>query len=891
MASRRLAAPLSAPLLDGDEVTKTRSRSYTPTGKRLKWLSEEPVPRLNRQRSNSKGVLQRRSTVSSAQMWSASAAFSRVSANSDVCTDLEDMLVSEAQASENCSTSLSEKDAISRKPSESELIGVETAATHDASGGFMMSVLFRMPGLLIGSMMNIMLSVPFGLAFFPAQWEPFPVPRAVGLQMFLFSTVICQVLMTLRSEFPCAMGMMMVENIPFMHTLAQNIYEVQGSGIDALATTMVAFALSTLMIGVAFLALGRYKLGKATNYFPRHFIIGCIGGIGIFVTQTGVEVSTGIPWSWTMDSFAAHSERSALYHLLAAAALVLILNIAIRLVQWPLLPPFFFVGITPVFYVVLLAMGVSADTAREEGWMFPHPPATSCLVMWSLFDFGVVRWDLILQSIPTMLALTCFGLMHAPINIPSLAMSTSLEGDMDEELIVHGWTNVVSGVFGGLPNYLCYSNSLLYFKCNGGGRASGVALSIILVGFFVVGPGVIAYIPRCMAGCLLIHVGLDLTREALVDSFDIFDAYEYSSVVLITLTMTACGMTTGLGLGIVLSAMSFTLQHMRHSEPVRGAMPATTLRSSKMFLRNRLECSILDDELRKVEVVQLQGTLFFGNATVLLSRCDEMLAEAKGRIQTLLLDFTLVGSLESSAAEAIAKIYQIAQKHNTALVYARGSTDGFPTSAPLSRRLEGMSASKGHGPQLFVADDLDEALAWIEDQILTSARQEGRLPVSAVPEEDVSPALSAEALALNQLQALAPNEDVGVLRRLLSLMECRKVGAGEMLWTQGEISDHCLLLSEGLLESRLDEEAGTFEDCEPGSLLGEYHFLTQEKRMQTLWAKKDSVVYTLASRQWEEILRSDPYVAYVVASISIRYLGTRCHHVSNRIWDTRCLPI
>jgi MFS superfamily sulfate permease-like transporter len=33
-------------------------------------------------------------------------------------------------------------------------------------------------------------------------------------------------------------------------------------------------------------------------FFPRHVIIGCIGGIGIFIMTTGIEVSADHAWSW-----------------------------------------------------------------------------------------------------------------------------------------------------------------------------------------------------------------------------------------------------------------------------------------------------------------------------------------------------------------------------------------------------------------------------------------------------------------------------------------------------------------------------------------------------------------------------------------------------------------
>merc|ERR1712232_521561 len=97
-------------------------------------------------------------------------------------------------------------------------------------------------------------------------------------------------------------------------------------------------------------------------------------------------------------------------------------------------------------------------------------------------------------------------------------------------------------------------------------------------------------------------------------------------------------------------------------------------------------------------------------------------------------------------------------------------------------------------------------------------------------------------------------------------------------------------LTKGLLELEVEEEAGTAEECQPGCVVGEYHFLNQEKRMGNLRAKQDSVVFELTAPVLDRMLQADPYLGYVLARISIQYLGIRCHNVANRIWDTRCLP-
>ena len=84
-----------------------------------------------------------------------------------------------------------------------------------------------------------------------------------------------------------------------------------------------------------------------------------------------------------------------------------------------------------------------------------------------------------------------------------------------------------------------------------------------------------------MAGCILLHIGIDLTLEALLDSLGSFDTFEYATVWLIAIVMTAYGMTAGLGIGVLCAAIAFTLQASKHVPPIRRLYPATSLRSSQ----------------------------------------------------------------------------------------------------------------------------------------------------------------------------------------------------------------------------------------------------------------------------------------------------------------------
>lgn len=57
---------------------------------------------------------------------------------------------------------------------------------------------------------------------------------------------------------------------------------------------MVAFAFSSILTGIAFGLLGYFKLGSLSEFFPRHILVGCIGGVGAFLFVTGLQVSARI---------------------------------------------------------------------------------------------------------------------------------------------------------------------------------------------------------------------------------------------------------------------------------------------------------------------------------------------------------------------------------------------------------------------------------------------------------------------------------------------------------------------------------------------------------------------------------------------------------------------
>lgn len=57
-----------------------------------------------------------------------------------------------------------------------------------------------------------------------------------------------------------------------------------------LALSLIVIALELIIIytsGLSFFLLGALKLGALVGFFPRHILVGCIGGVGAFLIETG----------------------------------------------------------------------------------------------------------------------------------------------------------------------------------------------------------------------------------------------------------------------------------------------------------------------------------------------------------------------------------------------------------------------------------------------------------------------------------------------------------------------------------------------------------------------------------------------------------------------------
>ncbi|KAF8151705.1 hypothetical protein B0H34DRAFT_728658 [Crassisporium funariophilum] len=110
------------------------------------------------------------------------------------------------------------------------------------------------PAVGLGCLLDVLDGVSYGMIMFPSTGI-FADLGPMGVSMFFVTTVVAQLVYTLGgSGFGGANGSMMIEVVPFFHILALGIASEVGEDDPAgvIATTLVAYAFSSILTGLAF---------------------------------------------------------------------------------------------------------------------------------------------------------------------------------------------------------------------------------------------------------------------------------------------------------------------------------------------------------------------------------------------------------------------------------------------------------------------------------------------------------------------------------------------------------------------------------------------------------------------------------------------------------------
>ncbi|KAI9758153.1 MAG: hypothetical protein M4579_003186 [Chaenotheca gracillima] len=797
-----------------------------------------------------------------------------------------------------------------------------------------------LPAVVLGLLLNILDALSYGMILFPLGTPIFADLGPDGISMFYVSCIISQLVYSCGgSIFKGGIGSEMIEVVPFFHKMAFTILADIGEDNPkaVLATTILAYAISSVLTGLVFFLMGACRLGALIGFFPRHILIGCIGGVGWFLVVTGLEVSGRLGHvEYDLETLQKLFEPKTIPLWMIPLALAIFQIISRRWIKHQLFFTGYFLAIPAVFYFFVAAIpDLKLEDLRALGWVFEAPEAGAPFYhFYTLYDFGAVHWGVLAKTIPAMFALTFFGILHVPINVPALGVSTGEDNvNVDRELIAHGVSNALSGFAGSIQNYLVYSNSVLFIRNGGESRVAGVLLAVGTFGIMVSGPTIIGYIPIMVVGALIFLLGIELLGEALHNTWGKLNKLEYLTVVAIVVIMGVWDFVLGILAGIALACLQFVVQTSRKSA-IRAAYDGTI--ASSTVRRHPVQYRYLREVGRQTHVAKLMGYLFFGTIVNVEKSVRALLEEeqfSKQPIRFLIVDLAHVTGLDFSAAEAFTRINRILTAKGVHLILSGASREG-----EIGKNLQ-ENGLWDEGNEVMIFEDLNSALEYCENELLkafysrrdTLANRNTQSKVLDVPARSNS---NAGSLAIpfsqetffssprrshlhqaatqtlpDQSAITLPPSILSSFKQPLPLMlqtfqdltlytedfwfrACPffsrfEYPAGTVLYHAGDAPNGFYLLEQGILRAEYALPQGKyFESIVAGTTCGELPFFSSTERTATVSAERDCIAWLLDEENWVELQRKCPDVASELLRVSLKLTSERMSAITSYVLTT-----
>jgi sulfate permease, SulP family len=620
---------------------------------------------------------------------------------------------------------------------------------------------------------------------------------------------------------------------------------------DLLEATLIVMALATAVTGIVLCILGLARAGRAIRFVPFPVIGGFLGATGWLMITGAMQVVTDR--APTIATIGSYADVGAASKVAAALVVAVALQLVTRRSKSPFVLPGLLLAAFAAAYVALPIIGASPSAAQTAGWMFKPQPAAALALPWKAEVFAGFSWNLLPALSGDLLAIIFVTVSTLLLNTTGIEIATRSEANIDRDLKVVGFANVLTAALGGYVSCTSWSRSVLVHTAGASTRLAGLTVAAISAAMIVVDPGFLGYVPKYALGGLLIFLGWGLVYQWLIQSSRQLPLLEYLSLVAIALLIINWGFVAGALIGVVIGCATFALSASRVNA-IKFSFDATEYRSS--LDRGPHEQAVLRDHGPQIQGMALQSYLFFGSANRVYQHVKALLGQ-RPDCRFLIFDFRRVTGIDSSATQSFAQIKQAATKAGATIVLAH--------LAPEMERL--FRAAAFISDEVVIAPDLDRALETCEQRIIESHQLPDR-------ESRTFRAWLGEALG-----------DPRLGDRLAE--HCRRldIKAGEVIARQGEpaTSMHFILEGRvGITVGAPDGRTTRLRSLGQHTTVGEMGLLSRQPRSATIVAETASVLYELDTEAFERIRQEHPALSQALLGYVLRVMTERLSF-ANRI--------
>lgn len=720
---------------------------------------------------------------------------------------------------------------------------------------------------LVAGILEVPIEISFAALIFTGILTPY---LSAGIGYMLMGAIILSLTNALLSALRGGLALPQDTSAVIIAAIAAGIAaSMSDAPPDTIFLTLLATITATsILCGATLFALGWFRLGNFVRYIPYPVVGGFLAGTGLLLLLGGIGIAAGA--SASVLTLPTLFEIGSLGRWLPGLVFAVLLFITTRRISNPLTIPLIMLAAIGIFYAYLFALGSSVQEASQLGLLMGPFPEGNLWSLPPLYKLVEVDWGVVIKQAGQILSLVVISTISLLLNAGGLELVMRQEVDFNHELRVSGVGNIASGFVGSIPGYLALSLSALSTRMRANNRLVGIFTAGTICLAMLFGAPLIALFPRMVAGGLVAFLGISFLFEWVYESWYKLKLSDYLIVLIIMVTMGAVGPLAGVGLGLVLAAGLFIIQYSQ-TKIVKHILNGNTYQSK--VERSAVERAVLRESGDWIEILELQGFIFFGTTQKLLALVHSRFHDpAKIPPRYLLLDFRQVTGMDASAVMSFVKLRTLTQAHPITLVF----THLHPA---LEKQLDRELRAYGEDICWMFFMDLDHGVEWCENQILQSAQ-------ASTTAGEKRPNGLAELFFASPENTDETIQGRFPLDRLLNYLERVELPAGYTLIHQGGPPQGIFLIESGQVTAQLVQPDGStfrLRTMGPGTVVGELGEYLNIPATASVVTDQPSVIYLMSSERFQQLDEQDPKLAAAFHKFIARLVGDRLRNTLDTI--------
>ncbi|RMG17070.1 MAG: SulP family inorganic anion transporter [Planctomycetota bacterium] len=486
------------------------------------------------------------------------------------------------------------------------------------------------------------------------------------------------------------------------------------AGLTASLTGDPKWVFAMVALSGAFQMLfGALRIGRYVHYIPYPVVSGFMSGIGVIIIILQLAQLVG----HTPEKSVVSAVRHIPHHfsnihiapLLLGLGTIAIIYLTPRITK---AVPGTLVGL---IVMSLLSVVLGLDVARIG--KIPEGLPSLALPEWD--------WSQAQLIIVPAFVLAAVGSIDSLLTSLVADAMTKTNHDSEKELFGQGLGNLFSGLIGGLPGAGATMRTVVNIKSGGRGKLSGVVHSLFLLAVLL-GLGPLAgQIPLSVLAGILITVGIGIVDlEGLKYVFRVprGDAVVMLTVLVLTVFV---DLLWAVGAGMVMASL-ILVKRLADMDPATHS-PLKDLAAHRPWIPDLEQPG---EAMQDVAVVEVHGSLFFGNAGPLRRKLGRAWGDRPAK--ALVLHLGDVQFIDQSGAYALRDLIEELQAHGTLVLLCELKKE--PREV-----LERLKVAPGKIPAEHVVDTAEAAVA----HAVAHVRENG----SASAEGEAAPCSAASSPA------------------------------------------------------------------------------------------------------------------------------------------------